>query len=192
MSLYYPPLDKKAYIAIWKMNLKRVKQMKPSVDIKDKRIVAFAKDPYKELGWNGRQICNAVQTALALAESRHNDLQSKGGQGNPDLSTPVVLDKREFVKVVKAAKEFETYMVDIFGGHDDADRAQMDQLRRDRIVTTRTGATAAKSELFGSSTAGSSASYDSSSESSSSDSGSKKSKKEKKKRSNAKKKKEPK
>ena len=135
MSLYYPPLDKAAYLAIWDMNLKRIQEMKPEIVVKHDSIMKYAKSAFQELNWNGRQIRNAVQTAQALSEFHAKDKRARENPTNPDVPRQPVLDKSEFKKVAKAAKEFDLYMVDIYGGQSEYDLARQHQLRADARPT---------------------------------------------------------
>ncbi|KAI1651091.1 uncharacterized protein F4817DRAFT_176015 [Daldinia loculata] len=75
MSLYYPPLDEIATNRILKLNFDlirdRYKKNGRPIDIDDYSIYSFVTKFWVEnqqARWNGRQIPNACQTALALAE----------------------------------------------------------------------------------------------------------------------------
>ncbi|KAJ1333057.1 NTP/NDP exchange transporter [Microdochium nivale] len=76
LSLYYPKLDRRQTIKIWKMNLrrisesnaKRVQDGEPEIRIHTDKILRFVRDHWEQLSWNGRQIRNAFQTAIALSE----------------------------------------------------------------------------------------------------------------------------
>jgi len=54
ISLYYPPLDRKAYLAMWDMNLTRTQEGKKNIQVDRAEIRGYAKKHYKELKWNGR------------------------------------------------------------------------------------------------------------------------------------------
>lgn len=77
MSLFYPKIDEDVTIQIWDMNIARTREIwgdKLSMEEEDcKQILSFASKHYRDLEksnttWNGRQIRNAFQTAIALAE----------------------------------------------------------------------------------------------------------------------------
>ncbi|KAI2784236.1 hypothetical protein F4815DRAFT_206029 [Daldinia loculata] len=75
MSLYYPPLDEIATNRIFKLNFDlirdRYKKNGRPIDIDNSGIYSFVTKFWVEnqqARWNGRQIRNACQTALALAE----------------------------------------------------------------------------------------------------------------------------
>ena len=117
MSLYYPRIDKDATTSIWEMNIDRAREIwgdKLSIDEPDRKgILEFASKHYRELAksettWNGRQIRNAFQTAIALAEWDAH-------QGQLKYKSPVPLKPRlepeHFEKVAKASKHFDAYLM---------------------------------------------------------------------------------
>lgn len=132
------------------------------------------------MSWNGRQIRNAFQTAVALAEFDVRD------DGNDEPQA--VMGKKQFKTIAKASIEFDVstqsvllnstflsdmlkcftqnYLFHTHGGADQAAKARREQVRWDYEVE---GRPARKPELIDSS---SSASSESSSSSSSSDSSS--------------------
>ena len=120
------------------MNLNRVNEIKPEIMVKHENIMKYAKESFDVLRWNGRQIRNAVQTALALAEFRSKTKKSKKNSSNPDKPLPTVLDRTEFKKVAKAASEFDRYLVDIYGGLDEGDLARTQQIRADTSMPRST------------------------------------------------------
>ncbi|KAK5659704.1 hypothetical protein OQA88_915 [Cercophora sp. LCS_1] len=76
ISLYYPQLDAQSTKAIFELNLnmiqRRFDQRRREIKIERGKILDFAWDYFANRAdrkWNGRQIRNACQTALALAES---------------------------------------------------------------------------------------------------------------------------
>ena len=125
VALYYPPLDEKSAMQIWKMNLQRLIEQRHNFDADVKGITKYAKRHYRNLEkskratWNGRQIKNAFQTAIALAEfdakTEHNS--------RPMLST------RHFEVVARASEGFDYYLSMIHGA--DADRAKREGMRFD-------------------------------------------------------------
>lgn len=110
---------------IWKMNLQRLIEQKHNFDADVKGITKYAKRHYRTLEkskratWNGRQIKNAFQTAIALAEfdakTEHNS--------KPILST------KHFEVVARASEGFDYYLSMIHGT--DADRAKREGMRFD-------------------------------------------------------------
>lgn len=74
MKLHYPRLDKESTMEIWEMNIRRIREnMDLGIDVKEDGIREFARKYWKSNAsttgrqWNGRQIKNAFQTAVALA-----------------------------------------------------------------------------------------------------------------------------
>ena len=127
--MYYPKLSRDITYEIWKRNIKRIKadfkkENKPFV-IEEKDILRFSKEHFKELKtaklltWNGRQIRNAFQTAIALAEydASRNEVP--------------VLNRKQFAKVAAASKDFDQYLKDTQKGKDDAQLAREDKTRVD-------------------------------------------------------------
>ncbi|RPA86473.1 hypothetical protein BJ508DRAFT_134217 [Ascobolus immersus RN42] len=85
LSLYYPPLEWDATQKIWLMNLEWTEKQRPYIQLKKNAIMAFAlkhfgpdsKNTSKVQPWNGRQIRNAFQTAIALAESEAKRIRKR-------------------------------------------------------------------------------------------------------------------
>ncbi|CUS14986.1 unnamed protein product [Tuber aestivum] len=133
ISLYYPPLDRKAYLAVWDMNLTRTQEGKKNIQVDRVEILGYAKRHYKELKWNGRQIRNAFQTAIALAEFDAKKAAVKAGvEGAEDMiHPPAKLTRQKFVKVAKASKDFDEYLKEVYSGLNDADLAELEEVRKD-------------------------------------------------------------
>lgn len=92
-----------------------------------------------------RQIQNAFETALALAEwdSRPDASGNASKSNNGERKEKrLILRKKHFEKVAKVAEGFDQYMVDLFGGKDESTRARINQLRMD-YREQRAGATIA-------------------------------------------------
>ncbi|KAL8823068.1 MAG: hypothetical protein Q9191_006210 [Dirinaria sp. TL-2023a] len=126
VSLLYPPLDKRSTLKVWKMNLERLcKGKKRTLEVEADEIYEYARNHYKELHrhgkttWNGRQIKNAFQTAIALAEFDANKKQGKP-----------VLALEHFKVVAQASEDFDDYLCRVHGGTE-ADLAKRFLLRDD-------------------------------------------------------------
>ncbi|KAF4541302.1 AAA family ATPase [Lasiodiplodia theobromae] len=133
ISLYYPELSQAKTESIFKLNMdmiqERFKQNGRKIKINTFDIGSFATKHFSdhpEARWNGRQIRNACQTALALAEYE--------AQGNSHAATPkpdieVELNVEHFEVVRNAYLEFTKYMNDLYenentlGGSRAMDRA---------------------------------------------------------------------
>ncbi|KAJ5836217.1 hypothetical protein N7447_002243 [Penicillium robsamsonii] len=134
VSLYYPKLDKKTSIQIWKNNIGRIRKefeaQNPDFDIREKEIIKFAKEHFKDikdknlLNWNGRQIRNAFQTAVALAafDARNNK-----------RSNDIILGKEQFTRVAAAAEEFDRYLLSLSQGKNDSQLAEEHRWRADNF-----------------------------------------------------------
>ena len=136
LSLYYPRLNERTTKKIWRMHIKRTrklfkKQNKP-LKIERDAIVGFAITHYRELSedpeigcWNGRQIRNAFQTAVALAEYK----------AQREDKVPV-LTEEQFEDVAVASREFDQYLRLTFGASEQ-DRAKRNHIRADEYDLKR-------------------------------------------------------
>ncbi|KAL8721255.1 MAG: hypothetical protein Q9225_002032 [Loekoesia sp. 1 TL-2023] len=131
VSLYYPALDRRSTLKIWKMNLDRLAKSKKPLEVEAEEIYEYARKHYKELHkkgkmtWNGRQIKNAFQTAIALAEFDANKKQGKP-----------VLALEHFKVVAQATEDFDDYLCEVHGGTD-ADLAKRHLQRVDDPIDSR-------------------------------------------------------
>jgi hypothetical protein len=136
MSLYYPALDEAKTKKIFTLNLdliqQRFNQQARKITYDASSIESFAGQHFqkhKSNRWNGRQIRNLCQTALALAEF---DAHGRGIDGKVNTDTTVQLQLKYFQTVQKAYLEFDQYLGDIRGtqgdqrAYDNALRAKKD------------------------------------------------------------------
>ena len=145
MQLYYPNLTKDAYLKVWETQLHSLRKHESKasykLEIEEDEIMKFAGKEFQRLKWNGRQVRNAFQTAMALAE--YETFFPEGT--NPISTEQMINDAKEgrqivkltvekFRKVAKAASGFDDYLMSIFG-KDDAERAKHDALRNDFYST---------------------------------------------------------
>lgn len=131
VSLYYPPLDSDKTIKVFQINIKmiedRFKEKGRNIVIDD--IESFAKAHFDvsviDARWNGRQIRNACQTVLALAEF---EAQGKSHEAvlNPDAV--VHLKVSHFETVQHAYRDFAKYINDVHGSSAEI-RAQEGKVR---------------------------------------------------------------
>lgn len=126
ISLYYPPLDWRTTKEIYSVNLRRARSR---VDYDESAILRFAKKHFHNNEganrWNGRQIFNAFQTAIALAE--YDNLE----QGRQASGTKAKLMEEHFKEVAKTSRKFEDYLHEVHGGEDDAQINAMERIRAD-------------------------------------------------------------
>ncbi|KAI1461615.1 hypothetical protein F4805DRAFT_412694 [Annulohypoxylon moriforme] len=116
LTLYYPQLDRKQSRKIWKVNFRRLKEINeergklghPPIKIDKEKILRYADLNFEELHWNGRQIRNAFQSALALAEFKVQD-----------TSKSPVLSVEQFDTIAQASHEFDHYLLTTHGLDED-------------------------------------------------------------------------
>ncbi|KAI3391129.1 hypothetical protein diail_7926 [Diaporthe ilicicola] len=136
LSLYYPRIDLDTTVRLYEVFLKRARDEQNRIGvtqfkIKQKEILKFVSRHYRRLQkegystWNGRQIRNACQTAIALVE--HEAAHLKDGQPIP------VLGKHHFETVAAGSKEFDRYLNRTLQGRDE-DIAIRDQWRNDSYL----------------------------------------------------------
>ncbi|TEY79740.1 hypothetical protein BOTCAL_0042g00010 [Botryotinia calthae] len=136
VSLYYPQLNWDSTLEIFRMNMQRVKdrfvKRNRDFEIDGPSIGAFARSYYdenREGRWNGRQIRNAFQTALALAEY---DAQGDGDAVSltDSIKKKVILKGSHFETVSEAYLGFVYYLKEVNHGVGMAKRA-LDRSYRD-------------------------------------------------------------
>ncbi|KAF7556377.1 hypothetical protein G7Z17_g1416 [Cylindrodendrum hubeiense] len=132
ISLYYPELNPEKTVEVFKLNLEMIKERfarrNRRIKIEEMEIGGFATEHYTKhplARWNGRQIRNACQTALALAE-----FEAQGSSHKTILKPDAVvnLSVNHFNTVRNAYLEFTQYMHDIYGANT-ARRAKEANLR---------------------------------------------------------------
>lgn len=121
MSLYYPELNRDKTLEIFDLNLKlikdRFKRTGRSINIDHDDIKRFADMHfwyYHDSRWNGRQVRNACQTALALAEYRAQG-DSNVKERDPKATVNLTVDDFEIVR--DAYLEFTMYLSDLYGAN---------------------------------------------------------------------------
>ncbi|KAI0427951.1 hypothetical protein F5Y09DRAFT_314758 [Xylaria sp. FL1042] len=138
ISLFYPRFDLEATIRLYSTYIKRTRAeqerlQSPTFRIKEKEILKFAKRHFRQgekegLGtWNGRQIRNAFQAAIALAE--YDSRQTKEGDPRPTLG------EAQFNIVAESSREFDRYLISTLGAAD-SDIARREEWRFDRFGNT--------------------------------------------------------
>ncbi|KAL9083867.1 MAG: hypothetical protein Q9165_008337 [Trypethelium subeluteriae] len=144
LPLYYPPLDQKSTLRLWKNCLQQIEKQNKirRIEIKydEGEILDFATERYDksrktESSWNGRQIRNAFQTAVALAEY---DLELKIKKKS--VSEEKIASKKKyrtatltvshFEKVGRTVQDFDHYVNSIHQASEQV-RAGYDGIRAD-------------------------------------------------------------
>ncbi|KAI8630080.1 hypothetical protein F5Y19DRAFT_431078 [Xylariaceae sp. FL1651] len=140
LSLLYKKLNRERTIQIWDNNISRIQKEfndeGKKIDLRRLEILDFAKKHYKELRdsddlivWNGRQIRNAFQTAIAIAAYDANNNSSGGVEAVP------VVGASQFQMVARSARQFDSYLKQV-KTHHDTDLAKMDEERDDDFTST--------------------------------------------------------
>ena len=154
ISLYYPPLGCKPTEKIFTLNLKlireRIKRKGLEIDVDEGGILKFAVNywaKHEKMRWNGRQIRNACQTALALAE--YDAQRGLLGQvvdaktavkRKADTTAKVHLTVGHLEIVSKAYLEFLKHLRDVHG-RDAERRAKYMGIRARESVSVRQAST---------------------------------------------------
>lgn len=139
MSLHYPELDEQKTLKVFRLNLELIEQrfqkQGRTILFDPSSVEDFAQQHFREHKyhrWNGRQIRNACQTALALAE-----FDAQGGaleiDGQVDKNAVVKLQLKYFKTVQRAYLDFGKYLGDIQGAQ--GDRRAIDYKLRARSDT---------------------------------------------------------
>ncbi|KAL7933939.1 hypothetical protein V8C35DRAFT_302826 [Trichoderma chlorosporum] len=119
ISLYYPELDAGKTLEVFDNNLAMIEdrfaKQNRLINVENTKIRGFAATHFlqhKEARWNGRQIRNACQTALALAE-----YEAQGNSHEAILKPDAVINlcERHFETVRNAYLEFADYMNKLYG-----------------------------------------------------------------------------
>ncbi|KAK7956484.1 uncharacterized protein PG986_005706 [Apiospora aurea] len=146
LTLYYPKLDRKQTVAIWNVNLRRLDELNKKrreygeqpIEVQKDKILKFAKREWQKLSWNGRQIRNAFQTAVALAEfdaKKASNAEKKSiGDREQHIPPPVirpVITKKHFETIAGTSMQFDEYLYLAHGRSDESNNAKRDQVRWD-------------------------------------------------------------
>ncbi|KAF5700466.1 aaa family ATPase [Fusarium mundagurra] len=108
ISLYYPALDLQGTCVIWNNMLSLMKRRHRGMLADDEALLDYARELYKAQPsrggrWNGRQIRNALQSVVAIA-----DFEKEPGSS-------LRLTKDQFKKVSQSYDEFNRYRFSIIG-----------------------------------------------------------------------------
>ena len=119
ISLYYPELNQEKTVGVFKINMEMIEERfsvkRRRISIDKVGIGSFASRHFEDhphARWNGRQVRNACQTALALAE-----FEAQGNSHKSILKPDAVVELGvgHFETVQRAYLEFTKYMHDLFG-----------------------------------------------------------------------------
>jgi hypothetical protein len=152
VSLRYPSLDLPSTTSIWKNLLNVISRDNQTQAIKvefdENDLLDFAETHFRDheaekTTWNGRQIRNAFQTAIALGRTDRIKLLEKkhlteeqaekiGKKKGKEKYLKIYLTRENFTKIAKTANEFEEYMVNVRGS--DIGGAKNEMVRNDEFV----------------------------------------------------------
>jgi SpoVK/Ycf46/Vps4 family AAA+-type ATPase len=99
--LYFPPLNEVMYLKIWEIALHRLRDEK-NIKVTMRQVMHFVKEDWvrsKDRQMNGRDIQNAVQSAVALAEF---EARREGGEA--------ILTYHHFEPVLRMSDDFDKVM----------------------------------------------------------------------------------
>ncbi|KAL8771480.1 MAG: hypothetical protein Q9209_003150 [Squamulea sp. 1 TL-2023] len=139
ISLYFPALDRKATMKVFNINLARLKADSNSYDVDEDDIHRWAENHFDSTEeysrWNGRQIRNAFQTAVALAQYDRDQRTLYSINFGDSIPTGIrtKITVEHFRKVAEAASLFTRYLRDTHGGCTEADQSRMKSERQDNF-----------------------------------------------------------
>ncbi|KAL9619323.1 MAG: hypothetical protein Q9160_006088 [Pyrenula sp. 1 TL-2023] len=118
LTLYFPRLDLRAVIRLWDNNLRRLLSEK-RVKCYRNDILKFAKHHYEQEGlrWNGREIRNAIMTAIVFAQQEEEETK-----GFSRYKEGPILEKRHFEAIARSSQGFSNSLHDNQGIEDSATR----------------------------------------------------------------------
>jgi hypothetical protein len=121
VALHYKRLNDDYRAKIWEKNFNRLSK-EDSISIAPGAIIYVTTDPdVRAVEWNGREIRNAFQTAVALAQY----------QARKEGKVQVVLQADHLKRVVKMSKLFKDYITSTHKNQDEAKRAFIEERRND-------------------------------------------------------------
>ncbi|KAK8128975.1 hypothetical protein PG984_010083 [Apiospora sp. TS-2023a] len=123
--IYYEDLGEPQRRQIWKQFFDKLERERKNSIIVESRAKHFVinDSEMRKMTWNGREIRNAFQTAVSLAEYRFYF------EGGKDDSDKIVLDKMDFEQVCQMSLDFKAYLTQVHSGDDENDRAMRQRAR---------------------------------------------------------------
>lgn len=129
--IHYQNLSNEYRTQIWTQFFDKLRLERKDMRISEKaqRYVLNSKE-MREVPWNGREIRNAFQTAVALAEYRFSEETDK------EEGDRARLEPDDFEKVYEMTRDFKDYM-DSISGADESGRARQARERNDAYELTK-------------------------------------------------------
>ena len=132
MSLYFPDLDQDNTFKVWAMNLARLQNSGRKIYVDKEPIHEFTRSHWKDgHRWNGRQIRNAFQTAIALAEYDFHERRIRCETTREPPPVMPVLEAKHFRAVAETSAQFHDYLTETLGGSTHKLKAKMGEVRSD-------------------------------------------------------------
>lgn len=132
ISLYYAPLSKSQTLDVWAMNLNRLSKSNRDIYVDRSEIEAFARSHWNDgKRWNGRQIRNAFQTAVALAEYEFQEKCQRCEKTGDKPPFRPALEDRHFKAVARTSAEFDDYLQSVMHGQTHEQKALVSEMRND-------------------------------------------------------------
>ncbi|KAI2466561.1 hypothetical protein F4781DRAFT_434236 [Annulohypoxylon bovei var. microspora] len=154
VALRYPKVKLPTTLAIWKGCLDRIEKDNEfrdiNVEFDRNELMEFAEEHYdkyrkKHSAWNGRQIRNAFQTAIAMGQyERTRKIRKKGLTEEEALATGkskwrvIQLTRNNLETIAETAQDFDKYMKSVHK-FPDVEIAKADQLRDDDFSESSEG-----------------------------------------------------
>lgn len=123
--IHYSNLDNENRNQLWKQFFKKLRSERKDIKITEQaeKYVLTSED-IQQIQWNGREIRNAFQTAVALAEYRFAEATD-----NEEGAKPLLM-KGDFQKVYEMTRDFKDYLYSVSGA-DESARAKQARERND-------------------------------------------------------------
>lgn len=130
LTLYYPKLNRSQTKKIWKNNFQRLAEInelrrnshQQPIDVDEKKIIKWVERNWETLQWNGRQIRNAFQTGVALAEfdTKMNRTRNKSAAQVEETPKQPILSVKTFKAIANTTLQFNQYLQMTHGQDEDA------------------------------------------------------------------------
>ncbi|KAK8081104.1 ATPase [Apiospora hydei] len=123
--IHYEDLGEPQRKRIWEQFFDKLERERKESIIVESRAKHFVLNDseMRKIPWNGREIRNAFQTAVSLAEYRFHF------EGGKEESDKIVLDKMDFEQVCQMSLDFKAYLTKVHSGDDEKDRAMRERAR---------------------------------------------------------------
>lgn len=127
--IHYGNLTNENRNQIWRQFFNKLRLERKDIRISDKaQRFVFQSSEMQQIPWNGREIRNAFQTAVALAEYRFAEAEDKEEGDKPRL------EQEDFEKVCEMSRDFKDYLNSISAA-DEAGRAKVARERNDEFTS---------------------------------------------------------